>query len=380
MNRIGKILLGIHADEEVYWDSDLSPNKHILLMGESGGGKTITAQNVMLEIVKQGGTVLAFNSHGVLNDDQILADFSESFNKYQRAVDVYHDGIQIPLLDPITYPNGEVENIQDTIGAVADILCRAFKLGINQRTALRGAIEAAISDGSYKAYGFSAVEDKLKSARSKVSEVLAEQLHSLFARNLFVDGDNLIVPGKLNVVNMSRLDINTQEGLIEILLSYIWRLANADQFKNDNIFVFLDECQNLDHSAKGPLALLISEGRKMGVNLILATQMVLQGSTNSVQQRLTQCGLKLLFKPASNRISITAKIINPDNTALWAPVVAKLRVGEFVAEGNLLYRGRHIAYPLVVDGYVGERVDAEISEVTQAENRGNKYVNGVMTC
>lgn len=86
----------------------------------------------------------------------------------------------------------------------------------------------------------------------------------------------------------------------------------------------------------------------MGINLILATQMNLQGTTNAVQQRLSQCGLMLFFKPAANRMGLTAKMISPSDSVTWNMNLRSLKVGDFVAIGEFSVMDEKIDYPLVV--------------------------------
>lgn len=93
---------------------------------------------------------------------------------------------------------------------------------------------------------------------------------------------------------------------------------------------------------------MISEGRKFGVNLILATQMILQGTTNAVQQRISQCGLMMYFKPAANRINMTAKMINLNSEAAWVRKLRALKTGEFIACGEFIYSDQKIDLPLVI--------------------------------
>ena len=97
----------------------------------------------------------------------------------------------------------------------------------------------------------------------------------------------------------------------------------------------------------------------MGVNLILATQMVLQGTTNTVQQRLPQAGLMLFCKPAANRMALTAKMISPGDVDTWVLRLRNLRVGEFVAVGNYCIAGLPISYPVIIDARIPNAADAE---------------------
>lgn len=126
-------------------------------------------------------------------------------------------------------------------------------------------------------------------------------------------------------------------------------------FVDKNFYLFIDECQNMHTKSDDPLALMLSEGRKMGINLILCTQMVLHGTTNTVQQRLSSCGMMAYFKPVANRVHSTAKMINESDPDTWSNVLSDLAIGEFVAKGNLILNHKqHITYPLRINGYIGE--------------------------
>lgn len=146
--------------------------------------------------------------------------------------------------------------------------------------------------------------------------------------------------GKINIFRLSRFNLKAQETVAEMILSYLWRLANAEQFKDKQIYIFVDECQNLPSGKNNALAQILSEGRKMGVNLILATQMVLQGNASAVQQRIMQCGLMLYFKPAANRVATTAKMIDARAEAEWSRLLRTLSIGEFVADGSFIVDGK----------------------------------------
>jgi hypothetical protein len=46
--------------------------------------------------------------------------------------------------------------------------------------------------------------------------------------------------------------VNSQMGMTEILLAYVWRMANAEQYKSHGIYLVLDECQNARSGGKDP--------------------------------------------------------------------------------------------------------------------------------
>ena len=73
--------------------------------------------------------------------------------------------------------------------------------------------------------------------------------------------------------------------------------------------IVLDEAQNLDLSEHSPVAKYLTEGRKFGLSLVLATQTMknLQGDKLN---RLFQAAHKLFFRPADTELSEHAKLIS----------------------------------------------------------------------
>ncbi|WP_455190853.1 ATP-binding protein [Eubacterium ramulus] len=352
-----EIVLGRNGEHRVLWDIKNATNGHVALIGESGSGKSVLAQKLMLEFVKQGATILVLDQHETLCEDQIFEPIKNEFESYCNDIYAYQDGIPCKLFEPIKYADGTVETNDVAASAITDVISRTFKLRTELKASLRLVIRKMIEEGTYKSRGIFALQEALINCGTKKTSELVERLYCMFEHNVFVDGDDMLLPGKINVVHMSRLSLMAQETVTELLLSYIWRLGNAEIFKKENFFCFIDECQNVESGSKSPLALLISEGRRMGINLILATQMILHGTTNAVQQRIAQCGLILFFRPASNRIALTAKMINLNDKDRWTIILNGLKIGEFVATGNLVVGNQQICYPLKVNAYEGKKYE-----------------------
>ena len=72
--------------------------------------------------------------------------------------------------------------------------------------------------------------------------------------------------------------------------------------------IVLDEIQNLDHRLESPLGQFLTEGRKFGISLILATQ-TLSNFTKDEKGRLFQASHKLFFKPADTEIKTFAQLL-----------------------------------------------------------------------
>ena len=321
-------------------------NSHLLCLGTSGCGKTAEAQRIMSEIVKQGGTVLAISIHSSLTKDQIYHRHVEDFERYGRHV-YANDGIPCEMFTKEFYQDGTEETESDLVCAVVDVICRTYKLKCDDQIMLTDAVENVVKNGLYQTNGFVAIGMQLQQCQERGARRLYERLKPMFVHNIFQSGA-MIEQGKINIIHLDRLDVKTQQTAAELILAYIWRRANADAFKKHELWLFLDECQDYASGKQDALALLISEGRKMGVNLILATQVMLGGRRNAVEERIMQCGTRLIFKPSEGCLPQTAKLIDYSEYKQWIPVLTKLQSGEFIACGVKKVGSRPVDYPIKV--------------------------------
>lgn len=338
-------------NKEVYFDPKKAINKSIAIMGASGTGKSVEEQKIALEIVSKGGTALMLDYHHVLSDEDIPEEYKRQFNSYLHEIDAYKTGITCNLFQPMTYRDGTQEHSVDAICAVIDVFDRTMKLGFAKKTALRTAVTQIVEEGLYEKEGFRAIDQILKDMNTSVAEELREKLYSLTVHNIFRSGDFFIQEGKINVIRLSQFDVDMQETTAEIILAYIWRLAVTEYFKEKELYLFLDEFQNLPSGKRSSLVQMLTEGRKFGVNLVLATQQLPESSSSEVQKLLTQCGLTLYFRPSKSQISIAAKMIDPRNKGDWMQLLQGLKRGEFVASGALMRSGRQIDIPLKLSSY-----------------------------
>lgn len=346
-----RINLGTYKNRGVAFDCENALNKHLLILGKSGGGKTVEAQKIMTEIVKEGGTVMALDLHQTLASSQIFWKYKPDFELYTQEVDVYQNGIQCNLLEQITFEDGVQEQLIDTVAAITNVFSRILNLKCNQQAVLREAINHVCDKNTFEQNGFQAVGEELCEMNTKMSQALYEKLYQLFAHNVFRPGNRFLENGKINIIRLGRFALGVQEMIADVLLSYIWRLAMTGKFSQSGLFIFVDECQNLASGKNSLLAQILSEGRKFNVNLILATQIIPQDSTSVIQHYLTQCGMILYFQPDARHLSVIARMIDPVSAGEWMPVLRTLKRGEFVASGALTVDGGVIDKPLKVTAF-----------------------------
>lgn len=342
--------IGKFKESNVYYDSGNSMNGHEAEIGKSGSGKSTQSVRMCINHAKNGETVIAFDMHNTLAPTEIHPKLMDDFEALSNTIDVYEDGIKCPLLKPIMFSDGKYEEDIDTIGATVDIFGRTYNLQCRQRATLRRAVSTVFNTDAYDEVGCKAIGDQLQIMASEVAANVYEKMMMLFEHNVFRPGDFNAIPGKINIIRLSKFDLDTQAVISEVLLSYLWRMAAVGTYKDKPIYVFVDECQNLNLGKEHALTKLLTEGRKFGVNLNLATQYLVNSTAEA--QRILQAGLIMYFKPTQNKIRETASIIDSTRVDDWVAVLSSLKQGEFVAVGPVEVGGKISKVPLKINGWI----------------------------
>lgn len=345
-----KYRIGRYKDEEVFYDPENAMNGHQAIIGKSGGGKSTQAQRICLNLARNGETIVVIELHDTLARSDLHPRIAEEFMELSNVVEAYDNGISCPLLTPVSYRDGREEKDIDTVSAVTDVFARTYGLGTRQRATLRRAISMVFARGGYEDEGCIAIGNQLQLLSSEVAENIYEKMLLIFEHNVFRAGKMCIKPGKINIIRLGKFDLDTQAVIAEVLLSYIWRMAAVGAFKANPVYVFADECQNLNLGKEHALTKLLTEGRKFGVNLILATQYLINSSVEA--QRILQAGLIMYFQPSRNKIRETAYIIDSTRVDEWVAVLSSLKQGEFVAVGPVEVGGKVSKLPLKVNGWI----------------------------
>lgn len=344
--------LGDYKNKVVCFDSETALNRHILILGKSGCGKSVQMQRIISDLSQQGKTLVVFDMHSVASKEQIFPLFRDVIEKNSCEIDAYHNGISCDLFLPLTFPDGGVEKKIDTVGAVVDVLARAVKLGSGQRAVLRKAVSHVANTGEYNKLGLWAIDCALAKEGTVAAEAVREKLYQLTAHNVFRPGKLFLERGKINIIRLSRFDLETQRVVAELLLSYFWRVAVTSKFSKDGVYLCVDELQNLSSGKESALNQMLVEGRKFNTNLILATQQFEPKSTSLVQQKLMQCGLILLFQPNTAQAGILAKLVDSNDVKSWTKILQTLGKGEFVTLGPLTVNGVSVSKPLKVSAKI----------------------------
>ena len=341
-----RIAMGKYADHTAFIDCENAFNGNMTFFGKPGSGKTVLAQKILLQTAENGRTSVAISLNDTLADEEIYPLIKGEFKGNTHKIDAYKKGIEIPLFDPLGNEDSEKHRI-DTIGSITDVFSNAYRFGSRQSATFRKAVAEVYDDGTYKHKGISAIGECLASMKSDVAQNLYDKTYMVTQHNIFMDGNNLIQPGKINIIALDKFDSATQRSAAEILISYIWRMATHGEFRKTGLYVFIDEAQNLDISENSTMGKMMREGRKFGLKLMLATQFVEKATY--VSKLMNQADLQIFFQPGRSTIREAANTIDPTNPDVWIGLLKELKVGEFIAVGPLICNGKRTGGPLKID-------------------------------
>ncbi|MEZ8965069.1 hypothetical protein BCS96_09180 [Vibrio breoganii] len=337
-----KILLGKRQNgEPVYWHfgHPKLANRHMLIFGSSGSGKTYGIQCLLSELSHQSlRSFIIDYTNGFLPSqiEQLFKTVSSPKDYFVRTQKLPLNPFrrQQQVIDP-QLPAIE-ESPFDVANRIASIFTSVFpNIGDQQSAALIRTLTTGLEVDSD--FSFDKLLAPLRE-ENKQGESLANKLQPFVDSQLFSDVQNqaweqmLRTPNHwVHTLQLATLSRDIQKIVTEFALWDLWDYLQNSGNKDRPIPVVLDEIQNLDHSDDSPIDKMLREGRKFGLSLILATQTTSQFNQEQ-RDRLFQAGHKLFFKPASTEVERFANILAQStptiNKAEWMRRLNKLEKGQ----------------------------------------------------
>lgn len=349
------VKLGEHKGKNIFYNRELALNGNIIILGVPGSGKTQQAINTMIQLCNEGQTILTFDTHSVLDPENIHPDLLPAFEAVANDIDVYKNGIQLPLFSPSVFSDGTEERASDLLEGLTQVFVKAYRFGVRQEDYLRKALEIIYDENRYRENGLGDLGEILESFELKEALSVKERMAPVIKGNIFVDGYDFIVPGKLNVIRMSKHSLPAQRIICEVILNFVWQQAVKGGFRDTDLRIFIDECHNQDLGKKGVISQLLMEGRKYHVDLMLAFQVLPQDAF--VSKIMMQSSLVLFFQSARNETAKIAKLIEPSKPEVWMHVINSLGCGEFISKGDItLGDGKVFKKPLKIKARFGEEM------------------------
>jgi hypothetical protein len=268
---------GILLGSEVYWNPEVLPNGHVVAIGASGSGKTQTLK------------ALAYELHRVYPALQmVIIDFHGDQGQAGETCFPLHMsspwGIN-PLVVNLD-PEGGGPNLQAI--AVTATLKKNLQLGSNQEGLLldvlqecyrkQGIVQGDLASWKQPPPNFSNVQDELELRAGdadqpcKESQKLRLKLAATFTYGIF-NRSSFPLDARLIRVDLCKLPPELGAIAAESLAKQLMdahRLLGEVAGKIPRTYLFIDEAKEMSKSPA--LNRIIADGRKYGLNLVLASQ------------------------------------------------------------------------------------------------------------
>ena len=343
-----RVLIGKDKFEHnVFWEfgNKALANRHLLITGTSGQGKTYSIQTMLLELAKSNVSAVIFD----YTEGFMVQQLEESFKNYlgekiEQHI-VYSTGVPI---NPFQRQQVELipgqlimEKESDVAARLADIFAHVYDFGDQQYSAIFEAVYNGLvqyGDGMNMKHFQEELEKIVgqnKTARSVMSKLMPFfRTVEISSNPNFNWGDILYADeAKVNIIQLTMFTQEMKVIITEMMLWDVWYYTKKFGTKDKPFVVVLDEAQNLSHAMKSPSATILTEGRKFGWSAWFATQSLGVLKSDEIV-RLLQASFKLYFKPTDNEIVKIAKQLDVTGETDWLPEVQKLKKGQCIVVGD----------------------------------------------
>lgn len=343
-----RILIGKdRTGNDVYWEyghKGLS-NRHLLITGTSGQGKTYGIQSMLYELSKANVSMVVFDYTEGFRKEQLEPKFLAKMKDRLESKIIYFTGVPI---NPFQRHEIEVagmkapEKISDVAQRIASTLTHVYSFGDQQFAAIYEACCSGLQkygDNMSMRHLKSELNDSTnKSAKTVVSK-MTPFLDSVEFSDERCDWEDILYneTGKLTIIQLTNFVREIQVLITEFMLWDMWHYTKKNGRKDRPFAVVLDEAQNLSHADNSPSGMILTEGRKFGWSAWYATQS-LKVLNNDEVTRLLQSAFKLYFKPTDDEIVSMAKQLNPSDANEWKASLSSLKKGECIVVGDRIQK------------------------------------------
>lgn len=342
-----RVLLGANKGKDIYWefgDKGLG-NRHLLISGKSGQGKTYFIQCLLLELSRKGVPSIIFDYTDGFKNSQLDYEFKEIMGDNLKQLIVARDKFPInPFkrnqieLDDDFYVDEETIDIAERIKSVIGSVYQ--QLGIQQLNAIYQATTRGVDKYGNK-MNFKALREELEEDNSGSSKTAIGQLNPLIDKNPFDNTkefnwkDILDSDGKVFIIQLTTFTRDVQLIITELILWDLWYYTVQNGSKDKPFSVILDEAQNLDFGDNSPYTRILTEGRKFGWSGWFATQFLKGQMSTSAINRLQNAAHKIYFAPPDEEINYIANALssNSDEKKDLERELMKLQKGECLSYG-----------------------------------------------
>lgn len=326
-----------------------APNYSVLITGISGSGKSCRQNQIEFNEVVDGNTVIILDLSKSRRKEAVFHDIRQEYWGNVNYINLTEEGLGLEIFSPIN----RYEEVQEPYINLVNENVRAFSacqsMGIRQLAVLREAVEECIRKKAQRPELDSKVilQEVFYGHKEEKWQEVYQKLWTVLNSEVLSGRKRKIQPKKINLLDLSNLDMLSGEIISEVILSYLWRIcyyggASAEYGK---IVLSLDEFQHFSMKKDAALRTMLREGRKFGVSLILATQ-TLDVFSKEQLSIINQAATRLYFRPVASDLARCAKQLENSDAGKWKQRLSDLERGECIAVGAFDIDGMNIRHPI----------------------------------
>lgn len=346
-----RILLGEveGSTKKIYWEFGNKglANRHMVITGKSGNGKTYFIQCALKELIDSGVPAIIIDYTDGFKSSQLEPVFKEALgnklkqfivaaNKFPLAV--FKKGVK-ELDEDLTIPEDNVdvaERFKSVIGAV-------YKdLGIQQLNSIYQTVIRGLEkyDGRLNLRAF---RDELEEDKSSYAQTALSQLSLLLDKNPFDEStefdwsDLHKEGGKLFIIQLTGYTKEIQKIITEIILWDLYMYKAQHGSKDKPFAIVLDEAQNLNFGDNSPSTKILTEGRKFGWSAWFATQFLKGQMDKATISRLQNSAQKIYFAQTEEEAKSVANVFGEtlEDKKAWEKRLVNLEKGTCISQGPI---------------------------------------------
>lgn len=351
-----RILLGNikGSTQKLFWEYGHSklPNRHLLISGKSGQGKTYFMQCLLYEMSKNNLDSLIVDYTDGFLENHLEQEFLTRLGENVETKYIFKDKLPINPFKKNEIDLGEFkisEENDDIADRVVQIIDFVFKLGIQQSSLLKETIKNGL-DVYGESFTFTKLKQRLLDEETSNTISLVGRISKLLDKDPFVYNNNDFSwqkvfnnQGKVNIMQLKGFVPDIQKIITEFLLWDLYNFSERKGEKNLPIPVLLDEMQNLNHKESSPTTKILKEGRKFGWSSWLATQSISSIKNNNGDiSALFNAAQQIHFAPPEDQIPFISKNISTNNEERrrLEHELSSLNKGECIVNGYSYLNGQ----------------------------------------
>lgn len=341
-----RILLGTSKiiKDNIYWEftNEGLQNRHLLITGSSGSGKTYAIQTLLYEVSKNNIPVVIFDYTDGFTKAQLDNEF---LNKTEDKIE-YHliirDKLGINPFSRFPMKIAGFEKLEEPF-QVAQRVAATFKNVYSFKEQQYSAIYEAVKNGIDELddrFSLNSLVDNLKASENKSAITVMSKILPFIDSNIFdinkkVNWSDIKKSGKIHIFQLTGYNREIQTLITELVLWDMWNYSVLNGKESEPFIVVLDEAQNISHSESSPSGKILTEGRKFGISGWYATQFLKNAVTNDEIQRLQQASQKLYFRPTDSGVDEVAGYLSSEKDEIqkWKLKSLNLKKGQCISVG-----------------------------------------------